>query len=183
MSAIDDGRWHQAAIGLGGNIGDAAAAIAQALARLDAHPDVTVLAVSGLYRTPPWGKTDQDWFFNACAVVQTTLEPLALLDACLDVEKAMKRQRLERWGPRTIDLDVLTYDTITMQTAELTLPHPRMTERGFVLLPLADILPDHVVGGRSVAAWAGDADAAGIEIADGRAVWWRDRAGEVSGGV
>ncbi|KQR68774.1 2-amino-4-hydroxy-6-hydroxymethyldihydropteridine diphosphokinase [Rhizobium sp. Leaf341] len=175
MTAIDDGRWHQAAIGLGGNIGDAATAIARALAQLDARSDATILEVSRLYRTPPWGKTDQDWFFNACAVVQTTLDPLGLLEACLDVEKAMKRLRLERWGPRTIDLDVLTYDTITMETPELTLPHPRMTSRAFVLLPLCDILPDHVVAGRRIAAWAGDADAAGIELADGRADWWRDR--------
>ncbi|MET0358822.1 MAG: 2-amino-4-hydroxy-6-hydroxymethyldihydropteridine diphosphokinase [Pararhizobium sp.] len=175
MSEREDGGWHQAAIGLGGNIGDAAAAIAEALMRLDAHPDVTVAAVSSLYRTPPWGKTDQDWFFNACAVVRTTLRPVALLEACLDVEKAMKRQRLERWGPRTIDLDVLTYDKVTMETAELTLPHPRMTERGFVLLPLAEILPDHIVAGRSVVAWAEAADAAGIERVDGREDWWRDR--------
>lgn len=175
MSEREDGGWHQAAIGLGGNIGDAAAAIAEALMRLDAHPDVTVAAVSSLYRTPPWGKTDQDWFFNACAVVRTTLRPVALLEACLDVEKAMKRQRLERWGPRTIDLDVLTYDKVTMETAELTLPHPRMTERGFVLLPLAEILPEHIVAGRSVVAWAEAADAAGIERVDGREDWWRDR--------
>lgn len=175
MSEREDGGWHQAAIGLGGNIGDAAAAIAEALMRLDAHPDVTVAAVSSLYRTPPWGKTDQDWFFNACAVVRTTLRPVALLEACLDVEKAMKRQRLERWGPRTIDLDVLTYDKVTMETAELTLPHPRMTERGFVLLPLAEILPDHIVAGRSVVDWAEAADAAGIERVDGREDWWRDR--------
>ncbi|TCP90748.1 2-amino-4-hydroxy-6-hydroxymethyldihydropteridine diphosphokinase [Rhizobium sp. PP-CC-2G-626] len=179
MSRIDDAVWHQAAIGLGGNIGDAAAAIAEALMRLDAHADVTVLAVSSLYRTPPWGKTDQDWFFNACAVVQTTREPVALLEACLDVEKAMKRQRLERWGPRTIDLDVLTYDRIAMETAALTLPHPRMTERGFVLLPLAEILPDHIVAGRSVAQWAETADAAGIEMVDGREDWWCDRTATV----
>lgn len=176
MSMIEDGVWHQAAIGLGGNIGDAAAAIAEALARLEAHPDVTVAAVSSLYRTPPWGKTDQDWFFNACAVLRTSLEPLALLEACLDVEKAMKRLRLERWGPRTIDLDVLTYDAITMETPDLTLPHPRMTERGFVLLPLAEILPDHLLAGRSIAQWAQTADAAGIETVDGREDWWRDRA-------
>lgn len=175
MSGIDDAVWHQAAIGLGGNIGDAGAAIAEALVRLDAQDEVKVAGVSSLYRTPPWGKTDQDWFFNACAVVRTTLSPVALLETCLDVEKAMKRRRLERWGPRTIDLDVLTYDKIAMETATLTLPHPRMTERGFVLLPLAEILPDHMVAGRSIAAWAITADATGIERVDGREDWWRDR--------
>jgi 2-amino-4-hydroxy-6-hydroxymethyldihydropteridine diphosphokinase len=168
-----DPSWHRASLGLGGNIGNAAAAIAQALTRLDARSDVVVNDVSRLYRTPPWGKTDQAWFFNACAVIETTLSPQALLEACLEVERSMKRLRLERWGPRTIDLDVLTYDDITLETDALTLPHPRMTERGFVLLPLAEILPGHTVAGQAVAAWAEDADAAGIEIADARPGWWR----------
>ena len=86
--------------------------MARALVLLDARPDCAVTHVSKLYRTPPWGKTDQAWFFNACAAVETSLLPDDLLDACLSIERQMKRERLERWGPRTIDIDVLTYDSL-----------------------------------------------------------------------
>jgi 2-amino-4-hydroxy-6-hydroxymethyldihydropteridine diphosphokinase len=171
--ATASGAPHRVAIGLGGNIGDAAAAIAEALARLDAMDDVSVVAVSRLYRTPPWGKTDQAFFFNACAVVETRLSPQDVLSACLGIETAMKRERIERWGPRTIDLDVLAYDAVRMETPALTLPHPRMAERAFVLLPLADIWPDLEVCGRRVEDLAGRADAVGIEIADASPTWWR----------
>ncbi len=162
-----------ATLGLGGNIGDPAAAMARALNLLDARPDCAVLAVSKLYRTPPWGKTDQAWFFNACAAVRTLLSPEDLLDACLSIERQMKRERLERWGPRTIDIDVLTYGDILQHTPVLELPHPRMTERSFVLMPLADFAPDLAVAGRTVAEWLGDADITGIEIADPTDHWWR----------
>src|SRR5262245_28545484 len=92
-----------ATLGLGGNIGDPAASMARALVLLDGRPDCAVTHVSKLYRTPPWGKTDQAWFFNACAEVRTSLPAEALLEACLSIERQMKRERLERWGPRTID--------------------------------------------------------------------------------
>ncbi len=130
----------QAALGLGGNLGDPVAAMARALQALEARDDTVVTAVSRLYRTPPWGKTDQDWFFNACAAVETTLAPEALLDVGLAIERSMKRERLERWGPRTIDIDVLLWGDETIAGERLTVPHPRMTERAFVLMPLADIL-------------------------------------------
>src|SRR3954452_7086291 len=91
-------------LGLGGNIGDPVAAMAEALSRFDAHPDCSLQAVSRLYRTPPWGKTDQDCFFKPAAAVVTTLSPHGLLDLCLEIERAMKRVRLERWGPRTLDI-------------------------------------------------------------------------------
>lgn len=165
-----------ATLGLGGNIGDPADAMARALALLDTRPDCTVTHVSKLYRTPPWGKTDQAWFFNACAEVETSLPPDALLDACLSIERQMKRERLERWGPRTIDIDVLTYDGHRQQSQTLEIPHPRMTERGFVLKPLADFAPDLIVAGKSVAEWLSHADVAGIEVADPRQDWWRQRA-------
>jgi 2-amino-4-hydroxy-6-hydroxymethyldihydropteridine diphosphokinase len=160
-------------LGLGGNIGDPVAAMAEALARLDAHPNCSVTAVSRLYRTPPWGKTDQDWFFNAAAAVATTLPPHGLLDLCLGIEQAMKRIRLERWGPRTLDMDILAYDDLAMHDDRLTLPHPRMLDRAFVLMPLSDIAPDLVIEGRAVTAWLGDADRAGIEVADEGRDWWR----------
>lgn len=169
---------HLATLGLGGNIGDPAASMARALVLLDTRSDCAVTHVSKLYRTPPWGKVDQDWFFNACAAVKTTLSPDDLLDACLSIERQMKRERLERWGPRTIDIDVLTYDDRTQQSQTLEIPHPRMTGRGFVLKPLADFAPDLTIAGRTVADWLEDADVAGIEVADARSDWWRQLAGK-----
>jgi len=168
---------HRASLGLGGNIGDPVAAMRKALLALDARTDCRVVAVSEVYRTPPWGKTDQAWFFNACALVDTSLSPEALLDACLSVEREMKRERIERWGPRTIDIDMLTYDDFHQSGGQLEIPHPRMTGRAFVLMPLADIAGDMVVEGRTVASWLAQADVTGIEhvverVGEGRQ-WWR----------
>ncbi len=132
-----------------------------------------MVAVSRLYRTPPWGKTDQSFFYNACAILDTRLDPEALLTLCLEIEREMKRVRNERWGPRTIDIDILTYGEVEKSLPSLELPHPRMTERGFVLMPLADIAADLSVGGRTVAEWLKDADVAGIEVADESGDWWR----------
>jgi 2-amino-4-hydroxy-6-hydroxymethyldihydropteridine diphosphokinase len=159
-------------LGLGGNIGDPVAAMAEALRAFDARPDCSVVAVSRLYRTPPWGKTDQDWFFNAAAAIETTLEPHALLDLCLEIERSMKRVRVERWGPRTIDLDVLAYDDVTLSDDRLTLPHPRMKDRAFVLMPLVDLSRKPKVEGRAAEAWLQDADKSGIEVADSDPTWW-----------
>lgn len=165
--------FRRATLGLGGNIGDPVRSMAEALQALDARVDCRVLAVSRLYRTPPWGKTDQDWFFNACASIETTLAAEALLDTCLGIEREMKRERKERWGPRTIDIDVLTYEGVEQAGGRLELPHPRMTGRGFVLMPLADVAPDMDVEGRTVEAWLGDADIAGIEPAGAGSDWWQ----------
>ncbi|KQV34256.1 MULTISPECIES: 2-amino-4-hydroxy-6-hydroxymethyldihydropteridine diphosphokinase [unclassified Rhizobium] len=166
---------HSATLGLGGNIGDAAGSVARALVLLDQRDDCDVVAVSRLYRTPPWGKTDQAWFFNACAMVSTRLSPEALLDACLSIEREMKRERLERWGPRTIDIDVLTYDDLKQTHDRLEIPHPRMTARGFVLMPLADFAPALVVEGRTVRDWLSEADTTGIEVAEASPDWWQTR--------
>jgi 2-amino-4-hydroxy-6-hydroxymethyldihydropteridine diphosphokinase len=147
--------------------------MARALRAIDGRSDCRISAVSRLYSTPPWGKTDQADFFNCCALVETTLSPEALLDACLSVERAMKRVRLERWGPRTIDIDILTYADLEQRTERLEIPHPRMTERGFVILPLADIAPELPVSGRSVQDWLQQADISGITVADASMDWWR----------
>ncbi|MCV3764182.1 2-amino-4-hydroxy-6-hydroxymethyldihydropteridine diphosphokinase [Rhizobium sp. TRM95796] len=160
-------------LGLGGNLGDPVVNMAEALRRVDERPDCRVVSVSRLYRTPPWGKTDQDWFFNSAAEIATTLDPLSLLRLCLEIERSMKRIRVERWGPRTIDLDVLAYGDLQMSTEDLTLPHPRMTERAFVLQPLADVAPVLMIADRSVTAWLAEVDAAGIELADADRNWWR----------
>lgn len=164
---------HFATLGLGGNLGDPEQAMAQALSRLDARDDTRVEAVSRVFRTPPWGKTDQADFLNCCASVRTTLSPEALLDVCLGIELEMKRVRLERYGPRTLDIDVLTYDDLALQSVKLTVPHARMLERGFVLLPLADIATDVMVQGRTVGDWLEEADVSGIEPLSRGADWWR----------
>lgn len=163
--------FHRASLGLGGNIGDPVQSMAEALRALNVRPDCRVTAVSRLYRTPPWGKTDQDWFFNACALVETSLAPEALLDTCLGIERDMKRERKERWGPRTIDIDVLTYEGVSQPGGRLELPHPRMTGRGFVLMPLSDIARDLIVAGRTIGDWLEDADVAGIEPASAGSEW------------
>ncbi|MCA1493582.1 2-amino-4-hydroxy-6-hydroxymethyldihydropteridine diphosphokinase [Ensifer sp. NBAIM29] len=165
--------WRRAALGLGGNLGDPRGAMAEALTALNRRQDCRITAVSRLYRTPPWGKTDQDWFFNACAEVETTLDPETLLETCLEIERRMKRVRKERWGPRTIDIDLLTFEGARSTSDTLELPHPRMTERGFVLMPLADFAADLEVQGRTVREWLADADVQGIEVADDSATWWR----------
>lgn len=170
--SIEDG-WRRATLGLGGNIGDPVAAMALALRRLDARADCRVTAVSRLYRTPPWGKIDQADFYNACAAIETTLSPLRLLEACLEIERDMKRIRTERWGPRTIDIDVLTFDGLEIAEDALTVPHPRMTERAFVLMPLADIAGDLKVKGRAVSDWLAATGAEGIVVANENRAWWR----------
>ncbi|MET3775070.1 2-amino-4-hydroxy-6-hydroxymethyldihydropteridine diphosphokinase [Rhizobium alvei] len=160
-------------LGLGGNVGDPVASMAEALRALDARADCSVEAVSRLYRTPPWGKTDQAWFFNSAAAIRTTLAPQDLLDLCLSIERQMKRERLERWGPRTLDIDILAYGSLEINVDRLHVPHPRMQDRAFVLMPLMDVAPGFVFGGRSVESWLEDADRAGIEVADSRSDWWR----------
>jgi 2-amino-4-hydroxy-6-hydroxymethyldihydropteridine diphosphokinase len=159
-------------LGLGGNIGDPVAAMAEALRAFDTRLDCRVISVSRLYRTPPWGKTDQDWFFNAAAAIETSLAPHDLLDLCLEIEKSMKRVRIERWGPRTIDLDILAYEDVVLSDDRLTLPHPRMQDRAFVLMPLADLAPDLLISGTTVDAWLSKAEKSGIEIADEDRGWW-----------
>lgn len=161
-----------AALGLGGNIGDPPSAMSQALNTFANNENCRLLAVSQLYSTPPWGKTDQADFFNCCATVETSLTAEELLDLCLDIERGMKRVRSERWGPRTIDIDVLTYGQEAIQTERVEIPHPRMTERAFVLMPLADIAPQMIVNSRSVADWLEQADKTGISIANKKREWW-----------
>ncbi len=168
---------YRAWLGLGGNIDDPVISMASALRMLDARTDTNVVAVSSVYRTPPWGKTDQAWFHNACAELETTLEPLELIATCLDVERSLKRVRLERWGPRIIDIDILAMkdaagQPIAMYLPELQLPHPRMQDRAFVLVPLNDIAPSLTVAGRTIAEWKAVVSSSEIEKARTDAGWW-----------
>lgn len=164
----------EALLGLGGNLEDPPARMSSALHLLQADDAIEIVRVSRLYRTPPWGKTDQNWFFNSCALVRTSLDPHALLGACLSAERQLKRVRRERWGPRIIDIDVLTFADRTIHQDGLRIPHPHMHERAFVLLPLLDIAEDVLVNGRTVSQWAAEADASGIEIVSDDGNWWLD---------
>lgn len=140
-------RAAKVAIAMGSNIGDKAGNIRAALELLAREPGVALGAVSKLYRTAPWGKTDQDWFVNGCALLTTRLAPLALLSRLKAVELAMGRQAGERWGPRLIDLDIIDYGGQALQSAELTLPHAQALERDFVMVPLAEIAPELMIAG------------------------------------
>ena len=153
-----------AALSLGGNVGDVAAAFAAALAALAADPACTVTACSSVYRTPPWGKTDQPDFLNMAVLLSTELSARELLDLCLAVERRLGRERHELWGPRTLDIDVLTYDEVTIEEPGLTLPHPRIAERAFVLVPLAEIASGLRIGGASADELLAGIDARGIVI-------------------
>lgn len=163
----------RAYLGLGGNLGDPAAAMASALRALDAHDAVSVVAVSSLYRTPPWGRTDQPDFLNAVAAIDTTLSARALLALCLETERALKRVRTERWGPRVIDMDVLFFGRERIEEEGLQVPHPRMKERAFVLAPLAEIAPDADIDGSSATDRLAVVDRAGIVRLPGGGDWWR----------
>lgn len=141
-----------ATIGLGANLNDPAAQVEYALAELGRLPGTRLIAHSSLYASAPVGYVDQPDFINAVAQVETTLAPRALLDALLDIEHRHGRERSFRNAPRTLDLDLLLYGDAHFHEAALTLPHPRMCERGFVLLPLLEIAPDTVIPGRGPAA-------------------------------
>jgi dihydropteroate synthase len=135
---------------LGGNLGDKAGALRRALNALGGEPGIELVAASRLYRTPPWGKTDQDWFVNACALALTSVPPEALLDRVKRLEVELGRVPAERWGPRVIDIDIIAYDDAELHGGGLTLPHPELFNRAFVLVPLAEIAPERMIEGRRV---------------------------------
>ena len=153
-----------ALIGLGGNVGDVRATLAQAIARFADGKDVRLTARSSDYATPPWGVTDQPPFINCAIAVETALAPQALLARALEVERALGRDRAheQRWGPRRIDIDLLAYDDVALDEPGLTLPHPRLFERAFVLVPLAEIVPERLIGGVPVRAALAQIDASGV---------------------
>lgn len=150
---------------LGGNVGDSRAVLDRAVALLCDGTDIRLTARSSDYRTPPWGVTDQAAFINLCIAVETRLAPHALLDRAHAIERALGRDRAreQRWGPRTADIDIIAYDGLTLADDTLTLPHPRLFERAFVLVPLAEIAGDRVIAGRRVSDAAKAIDSGGIE--------------------
>ena len=155
----------EALIALGGNVGDARATVDRAVAVFCDGDEVRLLTRSSDYRTPPWGVEDQPPFINLCIAVATSLAPHDLLARALRVERAFGRDRANerRWGPRPLDIDLLAYDDVTLDGPDLILPHPRLFERAFVLVPLAEIAPDRRIAGVRVADAAARVDAAGIE--------------------
>ena len=143
-------------ISLGANLGERQQTIGQALRRLAAVPGITVERVSSFYETEPWGRTDQPAFINAAAQLRVTLAPEELLMVCQRIEQELGRVRHEHWGPRTIDIDLLHIPGFACRTERLTLPHPYMLERAFVLEPLAEIAGGQELYGKSFAAYAGE---------------------------
>jgi len=154
-----------ALIGLGGNVGDARATLDDAVRRFCDGVEVKLVARSADYRTPPWGVRDQPDFVNLCLRVATDLSPQELLARALAVEAGLGRNRAveRRWGPRVVDIDLLAYDDLALDEPGLVLPHPRLAERAFVLVPLMEIAPDWRIGGETVRAFAARLDAAGVE--------------------
>ncbi|MCP1375532.1 2-amino-4-hydroxy-6-hydroxymethyldihydropteridine diphosphokinase [Dyella lutea] len=155
-------------VALGSNLGDSRATLVGAAEALAALPGSRLAGISRIYRTPPWGRRDQPDFLNAVVRLRTTLEPHDLLDALMAIERRFGRTRDgERWGPRTLDLDLLHVDGVVLDEPQLTLPHPRMGERAFVLLPLADLAPELELPGQGrVAELLRRVDAGGCEPVD-----------------
>jgi 2-amino-4-hydroxy-6-hydroxymethyldihydropteridine diphosphokinase len=139
-------------IALGGNVGDVRATFAKAIAHICGMTQAALLARSSDYATPAWGEESQPRFINACIEIETSLDPDALLFTLHKIEQRFGRDRAkeQRWGPRTLDLDLIAYDDVKLDKLELTLPHPRLFERAFVLVPLAEIAPERVIAGRNV---------------------------------
>lgn len=144
----------KAYLGLGTNLGQKKENLEKALEILNSHGSVQVLKVSSFYETDPVGYENQDKFLNAAVVCETSMGPYELLDFIQEIEKALKRVREIRWGPRTIDVDILLYDSLELlDEPRLIIPHPRMVEREFVLAPLSEIAPEmvHPGTGKSIA--------------------------------
>jgi 2-amino-4-hydroxy-6-hydroxymethyldihydropteridine diphosphokinase len=152
-------------LGLGGNVGDVQSTLDEAVAVLCDGQEVRLISRSSDYRTPPWGVTDQPPFINLALVVDTMLTPRALLDRALRVEAVFGRDRAreQRWGPRILDIDIIAFEDLEIDESGLTLPHPRLFERAFVLVPLAEIAPDRKIKGITIADALARLDITGVE--------------------
>jgi 2-amino-4-hydroxy-6-hydroxymethyldihydropteridine diphosphokinase len=158
-------------LALGGNVGDSRSILDRAVTLLCDGEEVLLAARSSDYRTPPWGFKYQPPFINLCIAVETSLKPRDLLARAQSVEFKLGRDRAheKRWGPRTADIDIIAYGGLSVHELGLTVPHPRLFERAFVLVPLAEIAPDLVIGGRKVREALAGVDATGIERLPSRA--------------
>lgn len=155
----------EALVALGGNVGDVRHTLVRAIAQLCDGVAVTLLARSSDYKTPPWGVEDQPPFVNCAITVATHLSPHELLKRGQAVERAFGRDRANerRWGPRTLDIDLIAYGDMALDTPDLTLPHPRLFERAFVLVPLAEIAADRVIAGMRVRDALANVDQTGVQ--------------------
>jgi 2-amino-4-hydroxy-6-hydroxymethyldihydropteridine diphosphokinase len=158
MNAFD------ATLALGSNMGDRVHNLEEAIARLTADGTIELVARSRLYRTAPWGVTDQDWFVNACIAIKTGLSPRELLRHCQAVENDMGRVRTKRWGPRIIDVDILTFGSLKVDETDLSIPHPLIAERAFVLIPLKDVAPQLRIEGASLDTLLGKLDTRDVQL-------------------
>ena len=156
----------RAYVGIGGNVGDVDTTLAEAMWALDSLPQTSIRAQSRMYRTPPWGNTEQPPFTNAVVELQTRLAPRVLLDLLLEIELRFGRDRSEgeKWGPRELDLDLLLYGEEQLDEPGMHIPHPHLHERAFVLAPLAEIACDlDIVGVGRVSELLAAVDATGVE--------------------
>ncbi len=155
---------HSCAIALGSNLGDSRSILDSAIERLRLYPQIELIAVSSWYLTKPVGPPQPD-YLNGCATLQTSLEPCDLLTALHAIEHEFGRVREQHWGARTLDLDLLLYNRQIIDTPSLQVPHPRMTERAFVLIPLVEIAPAWIEprSGRTIADWCDRLEYAGVE--------------------
>lgn len=156
--------WIDIGLGLGGNLGDPAATIADALLCLKARGHVRIDRVSSIYRTPPWGPVPQPDFANACALGATDLTPRELLAEVKEIEAQLGRQSGVRWGPRAIDIDILFYASEVVDAPDLVIPHESLFQRAFVLVPLLEIAPDLVIAGRRISEASTAVDASSIAL-------------------
>ena len=155
----------RAYLALGGNVGDSRATLDRAVLALSEADGIRLIARSSDYKTPPWGVIDQAPFINLCLAVDTTLPPQDLLTRIQQIEKSLGRDRAgeQRWGPRTVDIDIIAYGDLALDEPGLILPHPRLFERAFVLMPLAEIAGDAAIAGRTPRAALARLDTSGIE--------------------
>jgi 2-amino-4-hydroxy-6-hydroxymethyldihydropteridine diphosphokinase len=156
-----------AVIALGSNLGDSLAFVEAAVQTLSRDSDIILVSQSHWYQTVAIGPVQPD-YVNGCVVVKTVRSPESLLQLLLEIEQQFGRERTEHWGPRTLDLDLLLYDAVVLQTPFLNLPHPRMTERAFVLIPLAELLPHWVdpLSGLTILQLRDRVDCSGVSLLD-----------------
>lgn len=145
--------YKKAYLSLGSNMGDRIGHLITAVELLERQSGINILNKSSLYTTAPVGYLEQDDFINAVLEIETTLAPEGLLETCQRIEQALKRERIIHWGPRTIDVDILWFEAFSSQTEMLQVPHPRMHERAFVMVPLSEINPELILKDNPVKDW------------------------------
>lgn len=155
---------NKAYLGLGSNLGDKKRYLYDAIQYLNHHEQVTITKLSSLYETAPWGYTDQDIFMNLVVEVETSLNSIELLDVCQMIENELGRVREIKWGPRVIDVDILLYNKEEINSDRLTVPHPYMIERDFVMIPLAEISPQLMIKDKTAKDWAQSFDEQALKV-------------------